>query len=303
MKRSIAAVLSLTVSGCSLLFTHGPGPVGKPPQTYARCTESNTIPIVDAVIGGLLVLSAAGAFGTTQDENASSDTADQGTAATISGLLLAGVFGVSAFVGVGRTKKCRASHQEYVAAHPQQLQPIGPGYIPQPIGPGYVPPQNVAVGAQGGSCTAQLGCDPGLVCAGMPDHTNRCMKGHIQQVAPPPPAIGMQGGACTAQLTCEMGLQCAGMPDRTNKCMPARAPVVPTPPPPPAIGMQGGTCTAQMTCNTGLVCAGMPDRSNKCIPAPSPGTHGGSCRANNACNAGLMCAGMPDHTNKCMPSQ
>ncbi|MBL0216498.1 MAG: hypothetical protein IPQ07_21775 [Myxococcales bacterium] len=291
MKRTIAAVLSLTVSGCSLLFTHGPGPVGKPPQTYARCTDSNTLPIVDAVIGGVLLLSALGAFGTTQDGDVSSDTADQGTAATISGLLFAGLFGVSAFVGVGRTKKCRAAHQEYVAAHPPPMQPIGPGYVPQ---------QNVPVGAQGGFCTAQLGCDPGLVCAGMPDHTNRCMQGHIVPVAPPPPAIGVQGGACTAQLTCDPGLQCAGMPDHTNKCMPSRAPV---PPSPPSIGMQGGACTAQLTCNTGLVCAGMPDRSNKCVPAPSPGTHGGACMANNACNAGLMCAGMPDHTNKCMPAQ
>ena len=211
----------------------------------------------------------------------------------VSGGLLAVAAGASAYVGYGRVSRCREVRGQFIAGHPGGMQPYGSypppqgGSYPPPQGGSYPPPQGPPpqgpppqgpppqgpppqgpppqgpppqgfappVGAQNGSCTAQLTCDQGLVCAGMPDHTNRCMP--VRPVAPsPPPSIGAQNGACTAQLACDPGLVCAGMPDHTNRCMPE-----------PAAGTHGGACMANNACGAGLVCAGMPDHTNRCMPA------------------------------------
>ena len=245
MHRIIAVTLAVAVTGCSFLFTTGPGNVGNPPQAYPDCTDSMTWPIVDGVIAASVLLSGIGVFGATHDSTSSTST-DGGAAATASAVLTAVAFGAGAYVGYGRVSRCRDVHEQFIAGHPNGM--LYGGGAPQ----GYVPQAGPAVGAQNGYCTAQNTCDQGLVCSGMPDHTNRCIVG---QTLPPPAALGIQGGACTAQLTCNDGLVCAGMPDHTNRCMPA-----------PALGTQGGGCTAQLTCNTGLVCAGMPDHTNKCMP-------------------------------------
>ncbi len=278
MKRTLAAILSITVTGCSFVMVSGPGNVGNPPQVYPDCSDSMTWPIVDGILSASFLLSGIGVVGATHDE--SSSTEKGGTAGAISAVLFAAAFGAGAYIGYGRVSKCKETREAFIAAHPNGMQPTG--YVP--MGP--------AVGTQNGYCTQQNTCNPGLVCAGMPDHTNRCMPDQTQ------PAIGTQGGACTAQLTCNVGLVCAGMPDRTNKCMPAQVQ-----PAAPAVGAQGGACTPQLTCNQGLICAGMPDRTNKCMPMPAPGAQGGACLANNACNDGLVCAGMADHSNRCMPKQ
>lgn len=268
MKRTLAAVLTLTVSSCSFVFTHSPGNVGKPAQKFADCSERKGWPIADAVIGALILASSLGLLNTYDPDTGESD--GPGTAATIGGLLIAGAFGVSSYVGFSRSSKCHASHAEYLAGHPPPMTN---------------PVAMVPVGANGGLCTPALACDPGLVCSGMPDRTNRCIV--APQVAQPPPGlaqpqgpeipIGMQGGSCTPQLTCVLGLVCAGMPDHSNKCMPAQGSYLPAQSPPtgtplsrvPPVGAQGGGCTAQLTCNQGLVCSGMPDRTNKCIVAPA----------------------------------
>jgi len=292
MKRTLAAVLTLTVGSCSLAFTRSPGNVGSPPQKMADCKEGRGFPIADAVIGGVFLLSGLGLLNNYDPDTG--ETEGQDTAVTVVGLLAAGLFGVSSFIGFRRTGACRASHAEYIAAHPAPAQNL----VAQ-----------IPVGANGGMCTAQLSCDTGLVCSGMPDRTNRCIVAPQVAQTPPPAAtlavpVGMQGGACTPQLTCVLGLVCAGMPDHTNKCMPAQGSYLPpetTPPPPaPATGAQGGACTPQLTCNQGLVCSGMPDRTNKCIAAPAVGANGGACTAQLTCNQGLVCSGMPDRTNKCI---
>ncbi len=294
MQRTTALVLSLSISGCSFVLNKGPGDVGNPPTVLADCSESKAGPVVDTIVAAVLLVSAIGGVGALQGNEPTSDN-KLGTTATIAAGAGALGFGVGAFYGFYRVSQCKSSHAAYALEHlPPPVQPVA--YYP--------PPGSAPIGSVNGFCTPQNTCDAGLICAGMPDHTNKCMPGQPQ---PPLVAVGVQGGACTPQLTCNQGLTCAGMPDRTNKCMPAQ-PVVTAPPPPPApapatIGMQGGACTAQLTCNTGLTCAGMPDRTNKCIPTPPPGAHGGACMANNACNTGLQCAGMPDHTNKCMPSR
>lgn len=293
MRRTLAAVLLVSVSSCSFVFTRSPGDVGKPPQKIAACREGRGFPIADAVIGGVLLVSALSLIGQTSGPNGAGTDDNSNVPAILTGTALAAVFGASSYYGFTRTSRCRASHQEYLAAHPPPvLAPVA-----------MAPP----VGANGGACTAQLTCDAGLVCSGMPDHTNQCIVApQIAQVpqtlvapqtpvaqtpvapqkpvvpqkpaTPEKPAVpvGMQGGACTPQLTCVLGLVCAGMPDNTNKCMPAKGTYLPpqkdpTPAAPaaPAVGTQGGACTPKLTCNQGLVCSGMPDRTNQCIAAPA----------------------------------
>lgn len=288
MRRTLAAVLALSLCSCSFVFTRSPGNVGKPPQKFAQCVEGRGFPIADAVIGGLLLLSSLSLLTGTSDAQTGGSSDDTSTVpAVLTGVGLAAVFGASSYFGFTRTSRCRASHAEYIAAHPA---------------PALAPVAAAPMGANGGACTAQLTCDTGLVCSGMPDHTNKCIPAppqmaQVPPAAPPPPAtpppatappavtpppaptkpaipVGMQGGACTPQLTCVLGLVCAGQPDHTNKCMPAQGSYLPpqkdaTPTSSaPAVGAEGGACTAKLTCNQGLVCSGMPDRTNKCIVAP-----------------------------------
>lgn len=290
MQRMIALVLSLSLSGsgCSFVMTKGPGDVGNPPTVFADCSESKAGPVVDIIVAGVLGVSALGGLGVLAGNDTSSSHEKLGTTATVAAVVGALGFGAGAFYGFTRVSQCKSSHAAYALAHPAP--------VVQQVA--YYPPPGAApIGSSGGFCTPQNTCDVGLICAGMPDRTNKCMPGQPQPLV----LVGGQGGACTPQLTCNQGLVCAGMPDRTTKCM-AALPVV-APPGPPAIGMRGGACTAQLTCSIGLSCAGMADRTNKCIPSPPPGAQGGACMANNACNTGLACAGMPDHTNKCMPSR
>ncbi|MBL9013520.1 MAG: hypothetical protein JNL83_05070 [Myxococcales bacterium] len=286
MKRIIAAVLALTVPSCSFVLTTGPGAVGNPPVAYPECTESMTWPIVDGIFAASMILSGIGILGSTRDE--SDTTEDGGTAGAISAVLMAGAFAAGAYVGYSRVSSCKEKREQFLTANPGGMRGgYGGGYNPQE------PP----VGTQGGFCTPQNQCGVGLVCAGMPDRTNRCML--AQPAAPAGPAVGTNGGPCTPQLTCNQGFVCAGMPDRTNKCMPLQ----PTAPAAPAVGTSGGACTAQLTCNPGLVCAGQADKTNKCMPEPTPGTHGGLCMTGNTCNQGFVCAGMPDRSNRCLPAQ
>ena len=211
MKRIIAAMLALTVPSCSFVLTSGPGAVGNPPVAYPDCTESMTWPIVDGIFAASFILSGVGLLGATRDE--SSSTEDGGTAGAVSALLFAGAFAAGAYVGYSRVSSCKAKREAFLTAHPNGMQPVygggGGGYAPNPNEP--------PVGTQGGMCTPQNQCGVGLVCAGMPDRTNRCMPAQ-----PSGPAIGTNGGACTAQLTCNQGFVCAGMPDRSNRCMPAQ---------------------------------------------------------------------------------
>ena len=50
-----AAVLS---TGCSFALTSGPRSTEKPPKAYPECTTNHTWPVVDAIFGGLFLLSA-----------------------------------------------------------------------------------------------------------------------------------------------------------------------------------------------------------------------------------------------------
>lgn len=250
MNRIVAAVLALTVPSCSFVLTTGPGAVGNPPVAYPDCTESMTWPIVDGIFAASMLLSGVGVLGATRDQ--SSTTQDGGTAGAISALLMAGAFAAGAYVGYSRVSSCKEKREAFLTAHPNGMNPVygggGGGYYPNPQNP-----QEPPVGTQNGLCTPQNQCGVGLVCAGMPDRTNRCMPA---QPAAQAPAVGASGGACTAQLTCNAGLVCAGQADRSNKCMPEPQP-----------GTHGGLCMTGNTCNQGFVCAGMPDRSNRCMPA------------------------------------
>jgi hypothetical protein len=101
------ALLAL-VTGCSLAFVEGPRSTTRP----GDCTESNTLPIVDAVLGagalGMGVLGVGGAIACSSSTSPGCSTAVAVTLA-VPGVILAVVEGISSVTGFARTARCRAA--------------------------------------------------------------------------------------------------------------------------------------------------------------------------------------------------
>ena len=117
------AVFGMANAGCSFIFTKGPQPEVQPPPP---CTTSNTVPTVDAVIGGLGVVALVAGV-VVAAEAASQPCSGFGCAGegaviaaggggALLGVVGAAVFIPSAIVGFNRTAACRAS----LEAKPQQ---------------------------------------------------------------------------------------------------------------------------------------------------------------------------------------
>jgi hypothetical protein len=108
--------------GCSLILTKGPEPELHPPP---ECTTSVGAPVVDTVLAATSVaLAIAGLAGassscsSTGGFNGCGIGKGTGEALGVAGAALGVLFAVSAGVGYGRTRACRAS--------------LGPGYVPAP---------------------------------------------------------------------------------------------------------------------------------------------------------------------------
>src|SRR5688572_19010754 len=141
--KQICFALVLSLTACSFCMTRGPSDTGKPPRAYPSCTSSMTYPVVDGVLGGLFLLSMAAALSEDDQSSTSFDDDEASTAEKVtSTAILAGIFGISAYVGYSRVSRCRGAHEDFRAAYPNGMQPYG-GYPYQPYGyqqPQYPPP-------------------------------------------------------------------------------------------------------------------------------------------------------------------
>jgi hypothetical protein len=122
-------------SGCSLLFVDGP-PANAQKLRSFNCTTSNSLPVTDAVIGGLFALSAVGAATGSSGTSGSTTTSD--VSAAIGTGVVAAAFAVSAGVGYSRTSACKDATAELMTRiYPG---PGAPGFAPTPYAPSpYMP--------------------------------------------------------------------------------------------------------------------------------------------------------------------
>ncbi len=126
---TLAAILGIGGgSGCSFLFVEGP------PREHAKlqrfdCTERNVLPVVDAVVAGLLGATAQGIVA--DPEN---DAETRAIAITALGSYAA-LGAASAIWGMHATGRCRAAQDARTA----RLGP-GTGEAGRPLPPPYGPP-------------------------------------------------------------------------------------------------------------------------------------------------------------------
>jgi len=130
-----------TSSGCSFVFVDGPPTNARKMQAFT-CTNSNALPVVDAVIAGLAALSVVGALtdGSHETYDASTQTYKQSpdySTAAVAGAWAA-LFAASAFVGHSRVSECRDATDELMQRMSRGAP--GPGFMPAPFAPGYAPP-------------------------------------------------------------------------------------------------------------------------------------------------------------------
>lgn len=113
--RSLAAAglaFAMVAGSCSIALVHGPPSAGEADhdatgryETGVHCTASRTWPVVDAVVL-LATLVKVANYGPDQE------------AETLSGLLGAAAFGISAWIGHRRTTACRNAQAAAVTAPP-----------------------------------------------------------------------------------------------------------------------------------------------------------------------------------------
>jgi Big-like domain-containing protein len=104
----VLGLLPWTVGGCGFLFSHGP-PTGYERMDHFSCTENNTAPVVDLVLGGLYLIDVA-VFAGDSATRATYKNPDTGAAFSFA---LAVLSGVAAGVGFDKSKRCRAAKLEW----------------------------------------------------------------------------------------------------------------------------------------------------------------------------------------------
>jgi hypothetical protein len=142
---SVVAVLtSVSVSGCSYIFTSGPPP-NHQQLPYFDCSTSYVPPVLDTVWAGLNGLGAIIALSRSEEEwkREQSTASDRSTAIAV-GLIWLAVSGSSAIYGYQKVGQCKPAKEQLMMRMmrpqpPQSWPPQGyppPGYPP----PGYPPP-------------------------------------------------------------------------------------------------------------------------------------------------------------------
>lgn len=101
---ALCAALLASTSGCGLLFTNGP-PVGHEQMVGFSCTESETGPVLDVVVTALSVVGALAAASQSKSDFYDGGPSQGAAIATNLGWGL--LSGISAGVGIQRTKACR----------------------------------------------------------------------------------------------------------------------------------------------------------------------------------------------------
>lgn len=124
---AVLGTLVLSLTGCSFLFVQGP-PTYAQDVAYIQCTESNVLPTLDFIWGGLNLV---GAIAIGQDP----DSYDNSDAAILSGLAWAILSTWSGATGLDRTDACReARRRASIAARAQPL--LAPAPTPTGIAAG-----------------------------------------------------------------------------------------------------------------------------------------------------------------------
>jgi hypothetical protein len=119
------ALLTLS-AGCSFIFVDGP-PANHKKLPFFTCTQSNTLPIVDLVIGGAMAASTVGEL-----DSGSGTSSSMNTATVAVAVGEAALFAASAIYGFGKTSACREANVEMMAR-----LPVGPTAPPSGFAPGY----------------------------------------------------------------------------------------------------------------------------------------------------------------------
>jgi len=112
MKRVVACLLVVSLTGCSFIAVNGPdiAPGTMPmPGDEIDCSESRAAPIVDVVLGALMLMGAISAL---VDSNKPDGASHAGEAALAIGAV-AVLFGISAGFGFDRTSECRRVRELY----------------------------------------------------------------------------------------------------------------------------------------------------------------------------------------------
>jgi hypothetical protein len=97
----LAISCPLASSGCSLIFAHGP-PKNHEAMEYFDCTQSNTAPILDVIVGSLNLLTAVGTL-------IDSSNVENPRVVIVSGLAWTPILAFSAINGFHKTNGCRAA--------------------------------------------------------------------------------------------------------------------------------------------------------------------------------------------------
>jgi hypothetical protein len=127
---AVCAALLSVGAGCSFVFVDGP-PANHRKLPYFNCTTSNTLPIVDLAVGGLLAASTVSSY-----QDGSSTSSGEMTAIAVA-VGEAALFGASAIYGFNKTSSCREAHTELMARLPPSA-PFAPAYAAPPQ-PAYDP--------------------------------------------------------------------------------------------------------------------------------------------------------------------
>jgi len=112
MPRRVTLLLApLLLSGCGLVFTHGP-PDGHKHMVDFKCTESNVGPMVDVAVAAVEIVAG---FVIGSDPEAYGYPEKAGGNIKATGVVEALFFAVSAAVGFDKVTRCRAAVEELTA--------------------------------------------------------------------------------------------------------------------------------------------------------------------------------------------
>jgi hypothetical protein len=138
----VAVATSVSLSGCSFIFSQGPPP-NHERLPYFDCSTSYVPPVLDTVWAGLNGLGAVIAAGQSEAEWRSKNNYSQSTVIA-SGLIWLGVSGASAIYGYSKAGSCNEARAQLMLRQsrpaPTPSWPPPPGYPPPGYPPGYPPP-------------------------------------------------------------------------------------------------------------------------------------------------------------------
>jgi hypothetical protein len=128
---------SLSLSGCSFIFSDGP-PANHRQLPYFDCSTSYAPPVLDTIWAGLNGLGALTALASSSEEWEQRQTSDRSTVIVV-GLSWLALSGASAMYGYNKVGECKPAKEQLMLR--MSRQQIAPAWPPPPgYPPGYPPP-------------------------------------------------------------------------------------------------------------------------------------------------------------------